>query len=82
MKRLSLIALLSALVLVLLGTVGVAGASAKAQHTQFTGGIGIANPCNGETVSGTGPDEDRVRRAEGRLCRPLHLQGDDDRKSR
>ena len=55
MKRLSLIALLSTLVLVLLATVGVAGASAKAQHTQFTGSIGIANPCNGETVSGTGP---------------------------
>ena len=55
MKRLSTIALLSGLVLVLLATVGVAGASAKAKHTQFTGGVGITNPCNGETISGTGP---------------------------
>jgi hypothetical protein len=37
--------------------VGVAGTTinAAADHTQFNGGVGIGNPCNGEGVTGTGP---------------------------
>jgi hypothetical protein len=40
---------------VLTAGVGVATAKNGAKHTQFTGGVGLTNPCNGETLTATGP---------------------------
>lgn len=44
---------LAAAVLILAMSAGLTAASNA--HTAFTGGVGVANPCNGEGVSGTGP---------------------------
>src|SRR5262245_20641146 len=45
----------SAFALVLLLVFAPTPADARARHTEFTGGIGIVNPCNGEVIVGTGP---------------------------
>ena len=44
---------LTAVLLALSLSAGLRAASNA--HTSFTGGVGVSNPCNGESVSGTGP---------------------------